>query len=164
MPMSFYQQALKPAIKNLDDVKTWHKEIAGIKWDPNDVFKGSSKTLDDGIADISAYLVTNTMPTYSKVPEIIKVIRSLPVGNFIAFPAEMFRTSMNMATIGSKEMMSANPYIRQMGARRLLGLATTTYGAGKTVEAAAQYATKVYDDKIEAYRRSFAPVYEKTHS
>tara|TARA_R110000868_G_scaffold204379_1_gene452475 strand:+ start:742 stop:4926 length:4185 start_codon:yes stop_codon:yes gene_type:complete len=157
----FYQQALKPAIKNLDDVKTWHKEIAGIKWDPNDVFKGSSKTLDDGIADISAYLVTNTMPTYSKVPEIIKVIRSLPVGNFIAFPAEMFRTSMNMATIGSKEMMSANPYIRQMGARRLLGLATTTYGAGKTVEAAAQYATKVYDDKIEAYRRSFAPVYEK---
>jgi len=157
----FYMQALKPAIKNLDDVKAWHRDIAGVKWEADDLIKGTKKTLDDGIADISAYLVTNTMPTYSKVPEIIKYIRTLPVGNFIAFPAEMFRTSMNMLTIGSKELMSSNPYIRQMGARRLLGLATVTYGAGKVVEETAKYVTKVYDKELEAYRRSFAPFYEK---
>jgi len=157
----FYMQALTPAIKNIDDVNRWFKEIAGVKWNPNDVFKGTKKTLDDGIADISAYLVTNTMPTYSKVPEIIKKIRSLPVGNFVAFPAEMIRTSMNMMTIGAKEMMSANPYIRQMGARRLLGLATVSYGTGKIVSETAQYVTKVYDKEIEAFQRSFAPYYER---
>ena len=37
------------------------------------------------VEDVSAYLVTNTIPTYSKVPEIIRAIRKLPIGNFIAF-------------------------------------------------------------------------------
>ena len=157
----FYIDALKPAIKDLKDVKLWYKDIAGETWNPNNIWTGNKKTLDDGIKDISAYLLTNTMPTYSKVPEIIKVIRSLPVGNFIAFPAEMFRTSANIITIGAKEMTSANPYLRQMGARRLLGLATTTYGAGKAVEETAKYVTKVYDDEINAFKRSFAPFYEK---
>ena len=41
------------------------------------------------LEDVSAYLVTNTIPTYSKVPEVIRAIRKLPIGNFIAFPAEI---------------------------------------------------------------------------
>ncbi len=33
------------------------------------------------------------MPTYSMVPDAIKAVRTLPLGNFVSFPAEMTRTS-----------------------------------------------------------------------
>jgi hypothetical protein len=52
--------------------------------------------------EASAYLVTNTIPTYSKVPIIIENIRNLPLGNFIAFPAEILRTSANIVSYWSK--------------------------------------------------------------
>ncbi len=65
------------------------------------------------VEDVSAYLVTNTIPTYSKVPEIIRAIRKLPIGNFIAFPAEILRTSAHLLNIGARELTSSNPFIRQ---------------------------------------------------
>ena len=157
----FYQSALVPAIKNIDDVRAWFKDIAGTEWAETSIRTNKIKTVEEGIKDISAYLVTNTMPTYSRVPRIIEKIRTLPLGNFIAFPAEMFRTSMNIAALGAKEMTSKNPYIRQMGARRLVGLLGTTYGAGKVTEEAAKFVTKVTEEELEAFRRSFAPYYEK---
>lgn len=157
----FYQSALVPAIKSIDDVRAWFKDIAGTEWAETSLRTNKLKTVEEGIKDISAYLVTNTMPTYSRVPRIIEKIRTLPLGNFIAFPAEMFRTSMNIAALGAKEMTSKNPYIRQMGARRLVGLTATTYGAGKVTEEAAKFVTKVTEEELEAFRRSFAPYYEK---
>jgi hypothetical protein len=157
----FYQSALTPAIKSIDDVRAWFKDIAGTEWAETSLRTNKIKTVEEGIKDISAYLVTNTMPTYSRVPRIIEKIRTLPLGNFIAFPAEMFRTSMNITMLGAKEMTSKNPYIRQMGARRLVGLMGTTYGAGKVTEEAAKFVTKVTEEELEAFRRSFAPYYEK---
>ena len=85
------------------------------------------------VKDISAYLVTNTIPTYSKVPQIIKNIRNLPLGNFIAFPAEILRTSAHLIEIGARELTSNNPFIRQMGARRLVGAASVFGGTGTII-------------------------------
>jgi hypothetical protein len=113
------------------------------------------------VKDASAYLVTNTIPTYSKVPEIIRAIRKLPIGNFIAFPAEILRTSAHLVNIGARELASSNPFIRQMGARRLIGGLTVFGGAGATIAYTAEQITGVSKDKIEAFQRSAAPVYQK---
>ena len=113
------------------------------------------------IKDISAYLVTNTIPTYSKVPAIIKNIRNLPLGNFVAFPAEILRTSAHLIEIGARELTSTNPFIRQMGARRLVGASAVFGGTGKIIESAAEKITGVTQEKMEAFQRSVAPDYQK---
>jgi len=113
------------------------------------------------VKDISAYLVTNTIPTYSKVPKIIENIRSLPLGNFVAFPAEILRTSAHLIEIGARELTSTNPFIRQMGARRLLGAASVFGGTGAIISEAAEQLTGVSSDKMDAFKRSVAPSYQK---
>jgi len=101
------------------------------------------------------------MPTYSKVPKVIQELRKLPLGNFIAFPAEIIRTSANLVTIGARELTSTNPYIRQMGARRLIGASMTFGGIGKIVQETGEYLTGVSQDTMEKARRSFVPIYER---
>ena len=113
------------------------------------------------VKDISAYLVTNTIPTYSKVPAIIKNIRNLPLGNFVAFPAEILRTSAHLIEIGARELTSSNPFIRQMGARRLVGASAVFGGTGAIIESAAEKITGVSSEKMEAFQRSIAPSYQK---
>ena len=50
-------------------------------------------------------IVKRTMPTYSRVPEIIRGIRRIPIaGNFVAFPAEIIRNSANILQQGMREM------------------------------------------------------------
>ncbi len=113
------------------------------------------------VKDISAYLVTNTIPTYSMVPQIIKNIRNLPLGNFIAFPAEILRTSAHLIEIGARELTSNNPLIRQMGARRLIGAASVFGGTGTIIATAAEKITGVSQEKMDAFKRSVAPEYQK---
>mgnify|MGYP003134449470 CR=1 FL=1 len=113
------------------------------------------------VGDVSAYLVTNTIPTYSRVPKIIQNIRNLPLGNFIAFPAEILRTGTHLLTIGSRELMSANPFIRQMGARRLLGASAVFGGTGSIIAGTAEKITGVNQEKMEAFKRSIAPDFQK---
>ena len=113
------------------------------------------------VGDVSSYLVTNTIPTYSRVPKIIQNIRNLPLGNFIAFPAEILRTGTHLLTIGGRELMSANPFIRQMGARRLVGAASVFGGTGAIVAGTAEKLTGVSDEKMKAFKRSIAPDFQK---
>jgi hypothetical protein len=157
----YYTAALRPAMKNLDDVKTWFKDVAKQEFNPRDLATGLDKGLEQGIREVSAHLTTNTMPTYSKVPQVIKDLRFLPFGNFIAYPAEIIRTTSNVLTIGARELVSENPYIRQMGARRLIGAATTLGGIEQAVQHSAQYITGMDSDKLDAYQRHFAPDYER---
>jgi len=113
------------------------------------------------VKDISAYLVTNTIPTYSKVPQIIKNIRNLPLGNFVAFPAEILRTSAHLIEIGARELTSTNPFIRQMGARRLVGASAVFGGTGTIIAEASEKITGVTSEKMDAFKRSVAPDYQK---
>jgi hypothetical protein len=126
----FYQSALRQALGDpkatpdqvLANVKDWYRTVAKEDFVENSIFTGQKKTAEEALKEVSAYLVTNTIPTYSKVPLAIQSIRRLPIGNFVAFPAEILRTTSNVLTIGARELTSTNPYIRQMGARRLLEL------------------------------------------
>ena len=176
----FYQDALGTAFKfnpkNLsqdaalkENLNEWFTTVAktGPVFDNAgnalrpDLFSGGYMNSGELLKDASAYLVTNTIPTYSKVPEIIKIIRNLPLGNFIAFPAEILRTGGHLLTIGARELTSTNPFIRQMGARRLLGTTAVFGGVGKIIQETAEGLTGVDQETMDAFQRSFGPEYQK---
>ena len=52
----------------------------------------------------AADLVKNNVPNYAFVSDFIKGLRQLPVGNFVAFPAEIIRTSANIVDTALKEI------------------------------------------------------------
>jgi hypothetical protein len=157
----YYTAALRPAMKSIEDVKDWFKTVAKQEFNIKDFEKATDKNLEQGIREISAHLVTHTMPTYSRIPPIIENVRHLPLGNFVAYPAQIISTSSNALMIGARELTSNNPFIRQMGARRLIG-ATTTLGAiGPATLSAAQYITGMDSETLDAFQRHFAPDYEK---
>ena len=164
----FYQSALKQAFgdpkaapaKVLAEVKDWYRTVAKEDFIEVSSITGAKKTADEALKEVSAYLVTNTIPTYSKVPKAIQTLRDLPLGNFIAFPAEILRTGSNLITLGARELTSVNPYIRQMGARRLIGASATFGGIGTVIGGTAQAITGVSDEMMQK-ARAFVPVYEQ---
>jgi hypothetical protein len=80
---------------------------------------------------VVAEIVKNTYPTYSRIPELVNMIRRFPfVGNFISFQAESYRTAFNTAILAKDEIKSDNPGVRQIGAQRLVG--SITYMSAKT--------------------------------
>jgi hypothetical protein len=69
-----------------------------------------------------ANIVKNTVPNYNFVGTFGQNARRLPLGNFISFPIEVTRTSVNIAQQAAKELK--NPVLRNIGARRALGFGT----------------------------------------
>ena len=147
--------------KFFNDVKDWYRTVAKEEFNPVNSITGQRKTVTEALEDISSYLTVNTVPTYSKVPKVIENIRNLPLGNFIAFPAEILRTTSNIISIGARELTSTNPFIRQMGARRLVGVTTVLGGIGTVAQKTAQYMTGVSEDQMDSFQRSFAPQYQR---
>jgi len=150
---------LSQALKNMNDVKEWFR-FMGQPFDEISTTTGVKKTFEDGLDEAAAYLLRNTYPTYSKVPPSIQNLRKLPVGAFISFPAEIIRTSANIMSIGLKEAGHSNPYIRQMGLRRLLGFGLTSFAVGKGVTETAQFLTGTTSTQWDAYKRSGAAVWD----
>ena len=75
------------------------------------------------IEELSAEIVKNTYPTYSRVSEGVKYIGKSPlVGTFVNFPAEVIRTSYHTLNIAKEEMKNSNT--RNIGIKRLGGFAS----------------------------------------
>ena len=111
----------------------------------------------------AADLVKNNVPNYAFVSDFIKGLRQLPVGNFVAFPAEIIRTSSNIVETALKEInystvingKTVNP-LRARGLQRLTGMALTTAALPLGTVAAAQAIYNVADEEIDAMRRYVA--------
>ena len=148
------------AKKDMKRMQTWFRNIAGRELDMlnND---GSKKTLEEAIKEASAYYVRNTMPTYSKVPDVIKGIRNLPLGNFVAFPAETLRGTFNVMNISTKEILSGDPILREMGYRGLIGLFTTQGAKGLAIMKLYGALTGLTQDIMKEYQQNIAPGYQR---
>ena len=119
--------------------------------------------LDKFIKGEAADIALNVTPTYSRVPQMVKTLKYVPVvGNFTAFPAEIIRNTVNTLERGIKELASNSAELQKVGARRITGAFTTTVGLPVGLTATALAMTGADKEQLEAYKRSFAAPWEKT--
>ena len=109
----------------------------------------------------SAEIVKETVPNYARVPEVIKQLRQLPFGNFIAFPAEIIRTSMNSYGRAIRELASESPELRAIGMRRLMGGLTVDVVMPASLVSAGLVLTGSDREQLNAYKRSFAQNWDR---
>ena len=138
---------------------------AGLKFGQEFIDANGAKQIfnDQYLKRAAADLVKNNVPNYAFVSDFIKGLRQLPVGNFVAFPAEIIRTSSNIVETALKEInystvingKTVNP-LRTRGLQRLTGMALTTAALPLGTVAAAQAIYNVADEEIDAMRRYVA--------
>jgi len=109
----------------------------------------------------AAQIVKDTVPNYARVPEFITKLRRMPLGNFIAFPAEILRTNANILQQAVREIANESPEIRSIGMRRLMGSMAVNGGIGATLTTAGQLLTGTDRDQINAWKRSVAADWDK---
>ena len=122
---------------------------------------GRPMSLDEFADDEAARIVRNLVPNYNLVPESVRFIRKLPVGNFIAFPYEIMRTGINTIARGIDELADANVEIQKIGLRRLLGASSALTGVSPGLTAMAYQLSGVSEDEMKAYQRALAPPWER---
>ncbi len=151
----YLMSQLKGAFKNVDEVKRAVLDDFGI-----DVF--NPKNLSEAVEEYAALLVRELMPTYSKVPPVIQAIRKIPFfGNFVSFPAEILRTSVQTSSLAMKHIASDNPTLRAMGLRSLLGQGLTLFALNEGAKALGHAFTNVTPEQIKVYKEEFGPAFMK---
>ena len=123
--------------------------------------KSNAKDAAEFLKREAAEIVKDTVPNYSRVPEFIKELRKAPFGNFIAFPAEIIRTSGNIYGRAIRDLASDSPEIRSIGMRRLLGSITVDAALPAGLVTAGLTLTGSSSEQLEAYKRSFAADYDR---
>ena len=113
---------------------------------------------DKQLKSMTADIVRNTVPNYEYVPEFIRSLRKLPVGNFVSFPAEILRTSTGIVQQAVKEIN--DPITRAIGMKRLAGFAATTAVVPPTMVEMFKTIYDYTDDELEALKR-FLPDWSK---
>jgi len=127
-------------------------------------------------------IVKKTMPIYSRVPEVIKQIRRVPViGNFVAFPAENIRNSTNILNqslkemgykvgdelrkqIGNKAAAKLESQIRTIGARRAMGAYASISLVPSSIVAASKIASGMSDEDYQDFMNNEVPSYLRDHT
>ena len=144
-----------------DLVSNQFREVFGMRWNPIKI-DGVEKSYGDALKEIAGKYIKDVYPNYNLVPNFVKNWRRLPLGNFIAFRAENIRNSFNTMVYAMREMSSSNPFLRQMGAKRLLGLGATYYGISKGISLFTKALTGLDEEWVKKYQRWFVPYYDKT--
>ena len=140
----------------------------------NVIRRAGEDRIIDPMLTMSAEMTTRMMPTYSRVPEVIRQIRRIPVvGNFIAFPAEIIRNTANITeqairemgykasddlikAIGVKEARILEREIRTIGAQRASSYLASAYLIPMATQKAALEMTDMSEEQLEAMK-SFLP-------
>tara|TARA_R110002095_G_scaffold184517_1_gene161702 strand:- start:230 stop:6541 length:6312 start_codon:yes stop_codon:yes gene_type:complete len=151
----YLKSQYKGVFKNLDEAKREFTRISGIS--PEYI---KATNLHEAIEELSAHVLRETYPTYSKVPPVIQAIRKIPfIGNFVSFPAEIFRTSVATSASAMKNIASPNAQIRTMGYRTLMGQSLTLGGLNESIKATGHLMTDVSRDQVEIAKKEFLPEY-----
>ncbi len=123
---------------------------------------------DDLLDSEAASLVRNNIPNYDMVSSFVKGLRKLPFGNFVSFPAEIYRTSYNIMAQTIKEFKFqhtlpdgriVHPF-RDIAMKRGMGFGTTVLGVPLATVSAFQAIHNVSEDEMQALRR-FVPDWSK---
>ena len=146
---------------NSDEVKDYFRDVYKYEFKPVRA-DGTKKTLDDALKEIAGIEIRDTYPNYSMIPSIVQNVRKFPLlGNFVAFMSEMYRNSFQIVRVSLRKMQSQNPYVRQIGARQMIGFTTTVGIATPVAMESAHKMTGITKEMYQAYKDIFAPEYEK---
>tara|TARA_R100000322_G_scaffold162546_1_gene125371 strand:+ start:47 stop:3610 length:3564 start_codon:yes stop_codon:yes gene_type:complete len=108
------------------------------------------------------------MPNYNLVPKAIKSLRAMPVGNFVAFPAEMVRNSYNLAKYAwkdisgrtAKELGITDPeaikQLRNIGYKRLAGMSVAAIAGDAAVDQSKEI-FGISDEQEAMFQKTLAP-------
>ena len=116
----------------------------------------------------AAKIVKNNVPNYDYVNDFVKDLRQLPFGNFVSFPAEIYRTGYNIMNQAWKEIFTTHTLadgrvvtpFRGIGMKRMFGLASTVVGVPYGTVEAFKAIHDVTDEEMSALRR-FVPEWSK---
>ena len=118
---------------------------------------------DRTLNELAADLVRNNVPNYSYVSDFVKGLRKFPLGNFVAFPAEIMRTGMNIIDTAIKEInytvQVGDKILKPFAARgrqRLMGMAITTAAIPLGTIEAMKTLYDISDEERNAMRRYVA--------
>lgn len=129
---------------------------------PDALRGGKPFDLEEAIKYRSAQIVRDTVPNYSKGSSAaVQFGRKLPVGNYITFPAEAFRTGFNIVKQSLDDMASDIPEVQARGRQRLLAFTLTTSAVPAAIVDLSSAISGVSQDEMDAYRRSFGTDWEK---
>ena len=118
---------------------------------------------EDWLEKEAADIVKNNIPNYDYVPDFIKSLRKLPIGNFVSFPAEIARTGANIVQRALREIgttyqvggRTIKPF-EGIGYTRLFGFTTTVAAVPYATQKMFQTIYDITDDEREAIRRYVA--------
>ena len=109
-------------------------------------YQTGSNKYEDIIEHIAAYNVRHTIPNYDYIGRAGNIIRQTPLGNFIAFPIEIMRTSLNIISMGKREAFAGlkynKPELTRRGLARLISYGTMMYGLPATAVSMAMSAAE----------------------
>lgn len=117
------------------------------------------RSLDD-LKKEAAEVTTNTMPTYDKVPPSIKLLRKMPLSNFVSFQSEILRNSYHSIMRAAYELKT--PGLQTRGAQRLAGNIAMGYLGANVVEFGFNFFNEITEGKFDAIKR-FLPFWSKSN-
>jgi len=113
---------------------------------------------NDAIEEMAANITRNTVPNYEYVPEFIRSLRRMPIGNFVSFPAEILRTGTGIVQQSIKEIN--DPVLRAIGMKRLAGFAATIAVVPPAIVEMFKTIYNFTEDEVAALKR-FLPSWSK---
>jgi hypothetical protein len=94
----------------------------------------------DEIDRLAAQRTRDLMPNYNLVPKGFKKLRGAPVGDFLAFPAEMMRVTKNLVKYTMQDLASGNTRLTAEAMKRLGGITAAGIGG----DMASDYTQSLY--------------------
>ena len=99
---------------------------AGVFYEELNILKKALPNADVAVLERQAALtVRNNMPNYDLLPPVIKGMRQLPFGDYVAFPTSVIRSYGHTFKQAFREMSSTNSVLRQRGVERFTGAVFT---------------------------------------
>tara|TARA_R110000824_G_scaffold196293_1_gene379482 strand:+ start:4692 stop:9065 length:4374 start_codon:yes stop_codon:yes gene_type:complete len=112
------------------------------------------------IEEATALKVNMFTPSYNQLPGWSRALRTLPLGNFIAFPLEITRNYKNSWVLARHELLSKNLRMKSRGGIRaasLAGVSTATVGGIGGLSATINGITESQREALES--KELAPTY-----
>jgi hypothetical protein len=117
-----------------------------------------AKSLTD-LERMAAQRTRDTMPNYNLVPKAFKKLRAMPIGDFVAFPAEMARITKNIVKYNIEDILSGNAELQKRAYKSVAGLTSAGAVIPETMEAYSAEKFGIDDDKREALDAIDKPYY-----